>query len=377
MSIDTASGVDRMEWLDLTFPEAAAWTPDEVTIRQLFQSVLSRYTHRDHLPFQLGLCGLKVTSADCHQHTIAYHPVRIYWPFDKEYHTAWCPVSNNYARNHLLTRVDEQPPILFVGESETWSFTIAFAAVRGSFDKIYSTRLIGDVPKPDDWERLKASVLSQSADNIRDMKQSGTFLFQEDEVERRLTALRQPDFQGLFGTGVNATTISVPEEHRDKLCNIWFQCPWTENAAPSSDISDQMQSLSLQYKHPADTPEGKIERTSRLCKRFFESAARHQSENDHIFVGVNLNKQFYSTTYDIVGLRILAKTHGYQFIGIDWDSMDVMCNFGYGHRTSSGCNRSATHREAVRNAHFAVLIFRKKGSESEGMKKDIPLTVLS
>ncbi|KAI9003683.1 hypothetical protein BC832DRAFT_87124 [Gaertneriomyces semiglobifer] len=379
------SGGKRMNSLEITFPEAEAWTADEKTIRQLFQSVLSKYKHREHFPFQLGLCGLKVTD----KHTIAYHPVRMYHNYtNKKYQTTWCPVSNNYARNHLLT--DEKPPILFVGESETWSFTIAFAAARTSIDNIYSTRLHGDIPNPADWDSLKENVLAQSVGNIRNMKQRGTFLFQEAEVKRRLEALSKPeDMQAFFGTGVDATDIIVRKKHETKLCNIWFQCPWTEKAAPTTpSSSDQDEILNSKFQNlstndsnenstnpPDNSIKAKVERNSTLCYQFFKSAASHQSkiENGHIFLGVHLKSDLYSTTYGIVGLRELAKKHGYQFIGIDRDSLDVMCNFGYEHRISSGSTE--LHREAVREGDFAVLIFRKSGSGKE--IPDISLQVRS
>ncbi|KAJ3003832.1 hypothetical protein HKX48_001546 [Thoreauomyces humboldtii] len=182
-----------------------------------------------------------------------------------------------------------------------------------------------------------------------DTGDGGSFRFSKEEVKNRLVklALCLPDVESIFGTDFNATSMkanNLPSERHANFENIWFQCPW-----PSPDT---------------------------LCRDFLGSAAACQTEGDHVFLGVVLDPFSYSSRYDLVKLRTEAKGLNYKFIGIDWETLDLVINFGYKHRTSSA-NHKQLHQQGVRGRSFAVLVFCKMPAGGDTSTKDNEVAVLS
>lgn len=206
---------------------------------------------------------------------------------------------------HIL---DIETEVLFLGEGN-FTFSFAFACLRGSWDNIVSTAYHNELPSFTDAqvEAIRNVILSH--------KQRSEIPALE-YIDRLSSFSQTPHFCWMHS--VDATNI--PKEL--PMSFIWFQCPWVT----------------------------KWKRTPDMLKTFFEHAGSKQQKDDIIILGI-ISSPPYCESY---ALDFLTQgTEYYDFIGADNMFIQEILQRGYRHQGIRDIHR------IIYDTHLS-LIFKHK-----------------
>ena len=199
---------------------------------------------------------------------------------------------------------------MLVGEGN-FTFTVALAAIRGSWNGIVSTRYeaeTSDNPRPQFDRVIQECILF--------CRNNGESLGINDEAIQKyvdtVERVQPPPTDWLFG--IDAT--KTPEDMNAEGVVVIFQCPW------------------LPDRDPNGTP-------ATLITSFLEHMSAKQNEGDYILIGIT--KQFpYVKNYNLEGLlganlsRETDSSGKYNFLGADDTFIQEILKHGYHHQSSHG-----------------------------------------
>ena len=222
---------------------------------------------------------------------------------------------------------DNKRDVVLFGEGN-FTFTVALATLRGSFDGIVPTRFEKENKKPvPSFSDVKVEAIKYCVENGRILQVSS------DNILNKLTNLCNlpVPINETRRFGVDATNLDDLEVQRKV---VWFQCPW---ASQDHD-------------------------TDKLLRDVLEEMGRKQSQHDYLLIGIT--KFFpYVNTYGlqaILGDNLQNRSyHNYDFIGCDTDFIVKILNHGYRHTTTIGIKD--LHIEILHD--HVTLIFQKVRDE--------------
>ena len=218
--------------------------------------------------------------------------------------------------------------VVLVGEGN-FTFTIALAAIRGSWNGIVSTRYEADKPKPQ-FDRVQKEC-------IKFCHHNGELLeIDNDIIQRYVDAVKKvepPPMDWLFG--IDAT--NTPEHLTIKGTVVIFQCPWLPGVDPNG------------------TPA-----TYTLITEFLEHMSTKQNVGDFALIGIT--KQFpYVQNYNLEGLLGANLSRGtdssgkYNFLGADDTFVQEILKHGYHHQS---CHDDRDIHDKIISDHV-TLIFQR------------------
>lgn len=203
------------------------------------------------------------------------------------------------ARMTSLPDMLTQFPIILFGEGN-FTFSIALANIRGSWDEITATCLENSVPE--------YNVALQIVQDCR------RFVPKDDVPAPK---------EGVWMSDVDATDFEVEDDEerkkRKKPMVFWFQCPWISIAIGRNE-------------------------TATLIKDFIKCAASQQRPGDYLCIGITFVFP-YVTNYDLNGLlgvqgeeiegvfsdTALTSQLGYEFLGANQEYAKRLLDHGYKH----------------------------------------------
>ena len=227
-------------------------------------------------------------------------------------------ISINYAngKNSYVTQApvvkillkDKQLNVVLVGEGN-FTFTVALAAIRGSWNGIVSTRYEAEskyYPRPQ-FDQVKGECIRFCRSNGKSLGiNSDTIQRYIDNVER----VEPPPTDWLFG--IDAT--HTPEYLTIKGAVVMFQCPWLPDGDPNG------------------TP-------ATLITKFLKHMSTKQNVGDFALIGIT--KKFpYVKKYDLEGLLGANLSRGtdssgkYNFLAADDTFIQEILKHGYHHQSS-------------------------------------------
>ena len=204
----------------------------------------------------------------------------------------------------ILTREEERSDVVVFGEGN-FTFSIALASRRGSWDGITSTRYepISDEHPMPAFSDVKEETLRYCISNGRLFGDASDVIL--PKVEQVLDLSSPPDDTWRFD--VDATRIPEGLQVGGKVA--WFQCPW---------ISNNLE-------------------TGRLVADFLEHMRDRQGPGDYSLVGI-VTKFPYVKNYrlgELLGDGLANRhTHNYEFLGADQNFVRELLQYGYHHQ---GC----------------------------------------
>ena len=209
---------------------------------------------------------------------------------------------------------DNKRDVVLVGEGN-FTFTVALATLRGSYDGIVPTR----------FEKENKKFVPSFSDVKVEAIENARILHGDQDVLCRIDNLQIPGHE-IRRFGVDATDLPVDLEVRGKI--VWFQCPWTAHVQDDTD---------------------------ELLRDVFEEMGRKQNQHDYLLIGIT--KFFpYVKSYHlqaILGDNLQNRSYcNYNFIGCDTEFIKKILKFGY-------------HHTGIRDIHFKImddhvtLIFQK------------------
>ena len=235
--------------------------------------------------------------------------------------------------------IDED--VLLVGEGN-FTFTIALAAIRGSWNGIVSTRYEPETrynPRPQ-FAHVKQECIKFCRSNGKSL------LIDDDTIQTYVDAVERvepppkeehkeerKEKNWLFG--IDAT--DTPEHLTIQGTVVVFQCPWLPNGDPNG------------------TP-------ATLITRFLEHMSTKQNEGDYILVGITKLFPFVKH-YDLKGLlgddlsRETDSSGKYNFLGADDSFIQEILKHGYHHQSCHG-ERKDIHEDIIEN--HVILVFQRK-----------------
>ncbi|TPX57001.1 hypothetical protein PhCBS80983_g04122 [Powellomyces hirtus] len=230
--------------------------------------------------------------------------------------------------------ISDLPRVLIVGESENFTFTAAFAALRRSINNIVTTTL--EDLEPDWSEAVTAAIRWAKKNKRRGGSLNDTTSFSISEVRARYdNAFETPPAVGpTFISEVDARELheNPLASIRDHCGNIFFQCPYRVDA--NGD-------------------------TAKLIVDFMSSAALVQNEGDKLYIGITTEGR-YAHAYNLRELiQDTAPEENYEFEGADNTSIQKILDFGYKHTSRTG----DIHFTIL--SHHVTLIFTKQASDSD------------
>ena len=215
--------------------------------------------------------------------------------------------------------------ILLVGEGN-FTFTVALAAIRGSWNGIVSTRYEADKPKPQ-FDRVKKECIKFCRCN------GESLAIDDDTIQKYVDAVERvepPPTDWLFG--IDAT--DTPEHLTIKGTVVVFQCPWL----PDGDRKG--------------TP-------ATLITEFLKHMSTKQNKDDYILIGIS--KHFpYVKNYNLEGLlganlsRETDSSGKYNFLGADDTFIQEILKHGYHHQS---CHRIEIHEDIIEK--HVTLVFQR------------------
>ena len=213
----------------------------------------------------------------------------------------------------------EKRTVYIVGESN-FTFSLALAALRGSWDGIITTSFHHN-NLLETFSETKALTLGWCILNQK-KKCSGSlsdFKNVEDTfgVSKVLNVEKPPEKNVI--KSVDCTTCVIPTD----VSIVLFQCPW------------------------------KSKQTSSLLRRFFTNIRHQQHSGDYILIGI-VRHRMYIDGYNME--KMSAWSEGYVFVGEDSHFIGEILKAGYKHQ----CESPITDIHEVILHHHATLVFQKK-----------------
>jgi hypothetical protein len=246
----------------------------------------------------------------------------------------YAPHKNAKMKREPVEDLLKDENILLVGEGN-FTFTVALAAIRGSWDGLVSTRYEPEArynPRPK-FDKVKKQC-------IRFCRSNGELLdIDDDVIQRYVDAVKRVDEPPLqeerWLFGIDAT--NTPDDMSVKGKVVMFQCPWL----PDGDRKG--------------TP-------ATLIINFLEHMSTKQDENDYVLIGIT--KQFpYVKNYklgDLLGVGLSNETDSsgkYKFLGADDTFVLEVLKHGYHHQS---CHRKKIHKDIIEE--HVTLVFQRNDS---------------
>ena len=229
----------------------------------------------------------------------------------------------------ILTNKEERSDVVVFGEGD-FTFSMALASCRGSWDGITSTRyepISDEHPKPD-FSDVMSKTRKACKGNGKQFD-DGSYRIQA-KVKRveEMQCPPRPDDTWQFG--VDATCI--PEELNVRGKVAWFQCPWETqtNKIPSK-------------------------KTGQLVAAFLKHMALKQTAGDYALVGIVNEKQCVEQykLQELLGEDLHGPVHYYQFLGADKKFVRKLLQYGYHYKGHVGDHKSFL------NDHITLVFCRK------------------
>ena len=203
----------------------------------------------------------------------------------------------------MLTKllIDEKLAVVFVGESDNFTFSLGFATLRGSWNNITVTRY--ELPEAEpDFSDMKLQAIDWCIQNGEQLGDKST------EILRKIKAvlsLPSGSLNWKIDARVDATKIPASLDVRGKV--VWFQCPW------------------LRHENGIGS----------LIKEFLQHMASKQSANNYVLIGI-ANCFPYVKKYklqNLLGNKLQGPTDsGYEFCGADRTLVKEILRYGYKHQ---------------------------------------------
>ena len=246
--------------------------------------------------------GVKNAQLDDHYVTVPY-----YDDDGKQCHAKVPRVPVSLLRDLLIPESSEGKPVVFFGEGN-FTFSVAFASMRGSWRGIISTRFEAaseERPKPKfDYVNLLA------IDNCIHNGEK----FEDDAAEilgkvKKVLSLRMSMHGYSIDTWqfkIDATKIPANLHVNGRV--VWFQCPWT-------------------YKHGKEI--------YHLISNFLTHMSEKQSPGDFVLIGICVKREYVEFYHlqDLLGENLAQKQAcGYEFCGVDSDMIQQILRYGYRHQ---------------------------------------------
>ena len=229
---------------------------------------------------------------------------------------------NGRIKKTSLERIDiSRATIVIFGEGN-FTFSVALAAHRGSWNGIETTKY--EEENAPDMNKVIVNNIRYCISNGRRFKVADSTIFNN---VRKLCNIDPPDQTSWnYRNGVDATTTDITVEKKV----VWFQCPW------------------ISYMDGWETNE--------LVKSFIDHMGNRQNTGDYLLIGIT-TKFPYVKNYELqclLGENLVANEYGlYKFLGGDKLLIEQLLQLGYYHQ-----GESDIHKEILR-AHL-TLVFQKK-----------------
>ena len=205
-----------------------------------------------------------------------------------------------------LLASDERRDVVVFGESN-FTFSMALASLRGSWDGITSTRyghISHNRPKPV-FSDLKVETSQYCIENGKGFGDGKDAIL--SKVKMVLNLPSPPDYTWKFGVDATGNDMDV----QGKV--VWFQCPWI-----------------------AQTKEHLSKTTGELVAGFLKHMVDKQHSGDYALVGM-VNKLPFVKDYklqELLGTDLAwGHAHSYQFLGADKKFVRELMQYGYMHES--------------------------------------------
>ena len=212
----------------------------------------------------------------------------------------------------------EKREVYIVGESGNFTFSLALAALRGSWRGIISTSFDHNniLSRFAEMKRVALGwcILNQKKDcvkmeNLGDLEKLAglaNILSLENPTERNIRRV------------VDCTRCVLPATNTI----VWFQCPW---------------------KH---------KQTTTLLKKFFKNMKRQQDAGSYVLIGIT-HHRMYIESYDLD--KMSEWCEGFEYVGEDREFIQEVLKHGYKHQ----CDSPVQDIHDIIFRHHSTLIFRK------------------
>ena len=220
---------------------------------------------------------------------------------------------------------EEKCDVVVFGKGN-FTFSVALASLRGSWDGILSTCYGPPSNKPE-FSDVQVETIQYCIKNGTGFGDASDAVLSKTKVVLRLPS--PPKLDDTWKFGVDATNL--PDDINVKRKVVWLQCPWI----PMMDQSKT---------------------TSSLVAGFFKHMVGKQRRGDYALVGIT-DMFPYVKNYKLQELlgEDLANDHalGYQFLGADTKFIRELLQYGYHHQ---GCQD--IHNKLLK-FHITLLFCRK------------------
>ena len=238
---------------------------------------------------------------------------------------------NGYVKqvtDNMVNSLLKDEDVVLFGEGN-FTFTVALAAIRGSWDEIVSTRFEAESrgnPSP-----MFKEVQKECIDFCR---KNGELLWCDDDtitecIEAVEKVQQQPEENWLFGIDATNTPDSLIVQGKVVL----FQCPWV----PIRNM------------------------TGELITSFLRHMSMKQNQGDYVLIGIATLFPFVKdyNLEDLLGEKLSRGTDKlgkYDFVGADNTFIQEILKHGYRHMS---CHSDRDIHETIIKDHI-TLVFQKK-----------------
>uniref|UniRef100_A0AC34FA51 25S rRNA (uridine-N(3))-methyltransferase BMT5-like domain-containing protein n=1 Tax=Panagrolaimus sp. ES5 TaxID=591445 RepID=A0AC34FA51_9BILA len=246
--------------------------------------------------------------------------------------------------------IDQRAPILFVGEGN-FTFSMAFAAMRGTWDGIISTTLETSLPHIEEVKDMTLLALTMN-------KYSGESINDADFIVRRekISSLSNDALRD-WRAAIDATRdLSQFKSQR----NIWFQCPW--DWSPVKLLKDFVSHCST-FQQPGDLL--LIGIVYKDYSKFYEKYDLKNflnlkpKELDSLF---EYSRNTRDTSLILNGNNSFINQKDYELLYPDKCLVKEILVHGYFHKSVNGNDN--LHRQFHRdNIHRTIVLRKKLGVE--------------
>ena len=230
-----------------------------------------------------------------------------------DYENTNVPMVNDADEPKNLLIADGGREVVFFGEGN-FTFSVAFATLRGSWDGITSTHYVDSVRRPE-FPKVKQLAIAACKSNGQQIGDPSTTI---DHAVKKVKSLSAPPVNA-WQYGIDATNIPDTLKVAKKV--VWFQCPWTDE-------------------------------TDKLTDKFLKHMADKQSRGDYVLIGIT--KCFpYVKNYKLLNDKGVKDIPNYRFRGADIALVKELLRYGYRHM-----GRSDIHNEILTD--HVTLVFQRK-----------------